>query len=148
MRACLPSNQCTVPENTKLLQDQQILFLCQRNLIFRSYPHCNRYTIFTIENISYYNHVTTKECQTGTSFPWSCGLLLEIHQKFSSFSKTTHSPNASWCNIWLDTDLQSSIHHPKRCPHISTILHYPITSKWYIVYMDTSDDACGAQLSQ
>ena len=23
MKACLPSNQCTVPENTKLLQDQR-----------------------------------------------------------------------------------------------------------------------------
>ena len=25
---------------------------------------------------------------------------------------------------------------------------YPDPSKWYIVYMDASDDACGAQLSQ
>ena len=30
----------------------------------------------------------------------------------------------------------------------SPILHYPDPSKWYIVYMDASDDACGAQLSQ
>ena len=28
------------------------------------------------------------------------------------------------------------------------ILHYPNASKCYIVYMDASDDACGAQLSQ
>ena len=28
------------------------------------------------------------------------------------------------------------------------ILHYPDPSKRYIIYTDTSDDACGAQLSQ
>ena len=28
------------------------------------------------------------------------------------------------------------------------ILHYPDPSKCYIVYIDASDDACGAQLSQ
>ena len=28
------------------------------------------------------------------------------------------------------------------------ILHYPDPSKWYIVYTDTSNDACGARLSQ
>ena len=28
------------------------------------------------------------------------------------------------------------------------ILHYPDPAKKYIVYMDASDDACGAQLSQ
>ena len=28
------------------------------------------------------------------------------------------------------------------------ILHYPNTTKWYTVYTDTSEDACGAQLSQ
>ena len=30
----------------------------------------------------------------------------------------------------------------------ATILYYPDPSKCYIVYIDTSDDACGAQLSQ
>ena len=27
MKACLPTNQCTVPENTKLLQDKIIIFI-------------------------------------------------------------------------------------------------------------------------
>ena len=30
----------------------------------------------------------------------------------------------------------------------ASILHYPDPSKHYIVYMDASHDACGAQLSQ
>ena len=30
----------------------------------------------------------------------------------------------------------------------ASILQYPDPNKWYIVYIDASDDACGAQLSQ
>ena len=38
--------------------------------------------------------------------------------------------------------------HLKEAIVQAPILHYPNPSKKYIVYTDTSDDACGAQLSQ
>ena len=47
----------------------------------------------------------------------------------------------------------TSIHHTafltlKESVTQAPILHYLDTTKWYIVYTDASDDACGAQLSQ
>ena len=38
--------------------------------------------------------------------------------------------------------------HLKEAIVRAPILHYPNPEKKYIVYMDASDDACGAQLSQ
>ena len=38
--------------------------------------------------------------------------------------------------------------HLKEAIVQAPILHYPNPTKKYIVYTDTSDDACGAQLSQ
>ena len=48
-----------------------------------------------------------------------------------------------WKEIHQDTFTK-----PKEAIIQAPILQYPDTTKPYIVYMDTSDDACGAQLSQ
>ena len=45
-------------------------------------------------------------------------------------------------------DLQTAFEHLKNAIVQAPILHYPNHNKTYIVYTDTSDDACGAQLSQ
>ena len=43
---------------------------------------------------------------------------------------------------------QAAFAHLKDTIVHAPILHYPNPNKTYIVYTDTSDDACGAQLSQ
>ena len=45
----------------------------------------------------------------------------------------------------MDTNTSYSLYDAKGISYTST---YPDPAKWYIVYTDASDDACGAQLSQ
>ena len=45
-------------------------------------------------------------------------------------------------------DHQTAFIHLKSTIVQASILHYPNPNKTYILYTDTSDDACGAQLSQ
>ena len=45
-------------------------------------------------------------------------------------------------------DHQAAFVHLKNAIVQAPILHYPNPNKTYIMYMDASDDACGAQLSQ
>ena len=45
-------------------------------------------------------------------------------------------------------DHQTAFEHLKNAIVQAPILHYPHPNKTYIVYTDTSDDTCGAQLSQ
>ena len=56
---------------------------------------------------------------------------------------THHDAKFSWIPNH-QTAFISLIGAPIQAP----ILHYQDTLKWYIVYTDTSDDACGAQLLQ
>ena len=44
--------------------------------------------------------------------------------------------------------MQTAFEHLKNAIVQVPILHYPNPNKTYIVYTDTSDNACGAQLSQ
>ena len=63
----------------------------------------------------------------------TCRILQKIHKKFCKNSKT--SEHSAFLML-----KESVIQAP--------ILHYPSPKKHYIVYTDTSDDACGTQLSQ
>ena len=48
---------------------------------------------------------------------------------------------------WTPTHHEAFL-HLKKSINQAPILHYPDPNKRYIVYTNTSDDACGAQLSQ
>ena len=59
-------------------------------------------------------------------------LTMLIHQQVKFYWTPTH--HTAFLN------LEATVQAP--------ILHYPDPNKKYIVYIDASDDACGAQLSQ
>ena len=77
----------------------------------------------------------------------NCWLLLQVHQEFCSHSKAIDSPYPSWCKVCLDIKPSHSIQHAQSALLESSILHHSDPYK-HIVYMDASNDACGAQLSQ
>ena len=78
----------------------------------------------------------------------ACRLLHEGHKKLCKNSKPLtllahHQVRFEWTPIHYNCFLTR-----KESVIRAQILHYPGLKKCFIVYTDTSDDACGAQLSQ
>ena len=80
--------------------------------------------------------------------PWSCGLLLQIDLKCCSNGKAINYAYVTWHEIHMDPDAAKIIQKSKGSTDTGNKLHYPDPSKQYIVYIDASDNACGAHLSQ
>ena len=68
-------------------------------------------------------------------------LLQEVHKKFCKDSKTINLTHQAASKVQMDFRTSRSLHEAKGFYHTGT-------NKKYIIYTDTSDDTCRAQLSQ
>ena len=75
-------------------------------------------------------------------------LLQEVYQGICQDSETTHLTHRQQVKFEWTLGHQAAFVHLKDAIVQAPILHYPYPNKTYIVYMDASDDTCGAQLSQ
>ena len=104
-------------------------FFHQGNTIPRIHSRCGRDQTSPSQNRSHEGHAPTSEPKTSSCLPLTMLTCMDIKFKW----KETHR-----CAFMKLKD--AIIKAP--------ILRYPDTTKPYIVYTDTSDDACRAQLSQ
>ena len=80
--------------------------------------------------------------------PWTCRILQEIHKNFAKIAKPLTLLNHQQAKFkWTPTPHNAFL-TLKESVIQAPILHYPNPKKYYIVYTDASDDACGAQHCQ
>ena len=100
------------------------------------------------QNRSHQGHAPTSEPKTSSCLPRTSGVLQEIYQELCKNSKPL--------TVLTCMDIRFEWTETHRCTFMklkdaiiqAPILRYSNTTKPYIMYTDTSDDACGAQLSQ
>ena len=75
-------------------------------------------------------------------------LLQKVHKEFCEDSKAINLTHKAASKFEWTPGHQEAFMKLKDSIIQAPILHYPNPSKRYIVYTDTSDDACRAQLTQ
>ena len=123
-------------------------FLCQRNTILQTHSRCGRDQTSPSQNVSHQGHAPTSEPKQVCAFLGLVGYCRKIIRNFARIAKPlTMLTRMDVKFEWKETH-HCAFMKLKDAIIQAPILRYPDTTKPYIAYMDTSNDACGAKLSQ
>ena len=105
------------------------------------------YQTITCQNTCHTTHATTNDTQTSQSLPWFGRILYRKFIKgFAKIAKPLTLLTRQQVKFDWTPEHHTAFLHLKEAIVQAPILHYPNPDKRYIVYTDTSDDTCRAQL--
>ena len=123
-------------------------FFLQINSVSRTHPQCCRYQTLTCQNTHHTTHATTNDTQTSQRLPFLEGYYRKFIKGFVKIATPLTLLTRQQVKFDWTLEHHTAFLHLKESIVQAPILYYSNPDKRYIVYTDTSDDACRAQLSQ